>query len=149
MDNSLSMNLPQSRPLRLRVSSWLPSVVVVSIAWILFSAIATAQDTGSANSDALRMRVESGLEGRWKVGFPTWHRIELSANTDLTGTIEVQTVDGDGNGVVYSDPAWSFQIASEVIRKDVDFPAPFGPSRPTISPDPTRNETPWTTLRRP
>jgi hypothetical protein len=58
------------------------------------------------------MRVESGLEGRWKVGFPTWHRIELSANTDLTGTIEVQTVDGDGNGVVYSDPAWSFQIAS-------------------------------------
>lgn len=62
-------------------------------------------------SDEVSLSVRSGLEGRWKVGFPTWHRVQVEVTRALTGTLEIQTFDGDGNGVTYSDPKWVFQAS--------------------------------------
>lgn len=86
-------------------------VILGVILSVVSSVYGIAQETSSGQSDAITFKVRSGLDGRWKVGFPTWHRIEIQAARELTGTLEIQTVDGDGNGVTYSDPGWSFQAA--------------------------------------
>jgi hypothetical protein len=67
------------------------------------------------------VRVQSGIANRWKVGFLTWHRVEIENQQSdsagvgtgvepLAGMIAIETVDGDGNPVIYSDPAWKFQL---------------------------------------
>jgi hypothetical protein len=67
-------------------------------------------ESALADPSDVRLSVRSGLEGRWKVGFTTWHRVQVESPRSLSGVLEIQTVDGDGNSVRYSDPKWSFQV---------------------------------------
>jgi hypothetical protein len=67
-------------------------------------------ESALADPSDVRLTVRSGLEGRWKVGFTTWHRVQVESPRSLSGVLEIQTVDGDGNSVRYSDPKWSFQV---------------------------------------
>lgn len=87
-------------------------VIVSSITYLSLPALGAMQESESTADSGLQIRVRSGLDGRWKVGFPTWHRVELNSSRSISGILSVQTVDGDGNGVTYSDPNWSFQVAS-------------------------------------
>jgi len=78
---------------------------------------------------AYRVRVETGFADRWKIGFLTWHRVHVGLNEaggdSFSGMIAVETVDGDGNTVVYSDPAWTFQVEGALDGK-VDVYAKHG-----------------------
>lgn len=60
--------------------------------------------------------IESGLNGVWKVGFETVHRIELLSETETSLLIELDTVDGDGVGVRYRSAEWKVHLrASEPL----------------------------------
>lgn len=59
---------------------------------------------------SIECQVTSGLDGIWKVGFPTRHLIEIKSAKPVSGLVSIQTVDGDGVSVVYQDPSWSFDI---------------------------------------
>jgi len=96
-----------------RLESFLVWMTLIAAACCLSICGVRAQDAGTVPvKGELSFSVRSGLAGLWKVGYPTWHRIEIQASRELSGTIEVQTVDGDGNGVVYSDPAWVFKTSA-------------------------------------
>ncbi|MFM8262226.1 MAG: hypothetical protein ACKN9S_08110 [Pirellula sp.] len=86
-------------------------IIVAIILSVAFCAVGIAQESATGRIDTIDLKVRSGLEGRWKVGFSTWHRVEINATEELTGWLEIQTVDGDGNELAYSDPGWSFQAA--------------------------------------
>jgi len=86
-------------------------IVVAIILSVSLCAVGISQESATRRIDTIDLKVRSGLEGRWKVGFPTWHRVEINASEELSGWLEIQTVDGDGNELAYSDPGWSFQAA--------------------------------------
>ncbi|MFM7929677.1 MAG: hypothetical protein ACKO9Q_18380, partial [Pirellula sp.] len=86
-------------------------IIVAIILSVALCAVGIAQESATGRIDTIDLKVRSGLEGRWKVGFSTWHRVEINATEELTGWLEIQTVDGDGNELAYSDPGWSFQAA--------------------------------------
>jgi hypothetical protein len=93
-----------------------------------------------ADPSDVRLSVRSGLEGRWKVGFTTWHRVQVESTRSLSGVLEIQTVDGDGNSVRYSDPKWSFQVGPGTAAS-IDVYAKHGRSdRPTLICLPSRSE---------
>jgi len=47
-------------------------------------------------------RVQLGIVGLWKIGYPTQAQVTVSAgDEDLNGSIEIETVDSDGVGVIY------------------------------------------------
>lgn len=54
--------------------------------------------------------IQSGLNGVWKVGFETVHRIELVSESDASLQIELDTVDGDGVGVRYRSAQWRVRL---------------------------------------
>ena len=101
---------------------------------MLVSGAAKAAQSGE---EPYLVRAQSGIANRWKVGFLTWHRIEIQGRVEqqnraenakqqqdgasagsgagsLAGMIAIETVDGDGNPVIYSDPAWKFQLDEKV-----------------------------------
>jgi hypothetical protein len=63
------------------------------------------------NDRSIECKVESGLDGIWKVGFPTRHLIEIKSSKATSGLVSIQTVDGDGVPVVYRDPSWAFDTS--------------------------------------
>jgi len=74
----------------------------------VFSALQSPLENDS--SDQLIQSVSTGLNGYWRVGFTTQHRITLKANRQVSLVVEVQTVDGDGISIVYSDANWSVDL---------------------------------------
>ena len=63
-----------------------------------------------ASADRLIQSVSTGLNGYWRVGFTTQHRITLKAKRQVSSVLEIQTVDGDGISIVYSDSNWSVDL---------------------------------------
>jgi hypothetical protein len=60
-----------------------------------------------AETKSLLESVQVGLDGTWKVGFDTTHRVVFSpAERNQTVELQLQTVDGDGVTVVYRDERW-------------------------------------------
>ena len=60
-----------------------------------------------AETKSLLESVQVGLDGTWKVGFDTTHRVMFSpAERNQTVELQLQTVDGDGVTVVYRDERW-------------------------------------------
>ena len=115
---SKPLRWPASRPQGF-FSAGVLKLICFLIAWVLGIDLpqtlgqepAQQSTRGPALADPsdVRISVRSGLEGRWKVGFTTWHRVQVESTRSLSGVLEIQTVDGDGNSVRYSDPKWSFQ----------------------------------------
>lgn len=64
----------------------------------------------NVSTDQLIQSVRTGLNGYWRVGFTTQHRITLKANRQVSLIVEIQTVDGDGISIVYSDSNWSVDL---------------------------------------
>ena len=127
----VSLNISATFSLR---SSLVFSLVCASAILILVSGAAKAAQSGE---EPYLVRAQSGIANRWKVGFLTWHRIEIQGRVEqqnraenakqqqdgasagsgagsLAGMIAIETVDGDGNPVIYSDPAWKFQLDEKV-----------------------------------
>ncbi len=96
--------------------------LVAGMVWGPGEGILSAQEI--TGSDSIRVRVDIGLGGFWKVGFPTRTVVEVtSGSADVDGLIELQTVDGDGVPVVYQSEAWRVKLSPkstarlEVIAK--------------------------------
>jgi len=97
------------------------SLVFSSAILMLFGGVVNA---AQVEGGPYLVRAQSGIANRWKVGFLTWHRVEVakqqggspsvgSGAESLAGMIAIETVDGDGNPVIYSDPSWKFQLDSK------------------------------------
>jgi len=105
-----SSDKPWLDGLRPRYLRFLLLAIVWAIVLLVSARYASGQAELSREQD-VRISVRSGLDGRWKVGFPTWHRVEVQCSRPVSGMLSIQTVDGDGNGVTYSDPKWGFEVA--------------------------------------
>jgi len=79
------------------------SLMMATLVW--WPSLSLGQEVRS-----IECQVTSGLDGIWKVGFPTRHLIEIKSAKPVSGLVSIQTVDGDGVPVVYQDPSWSFDI---------------------------------------
>jgi hypothetical protein len=89
-----------------------------------------ASPTQEDSTDRLIQSVSTGLNGYWRVGYTTEHRITLKANRRVSLIAEIQTVDGDGVSIVYSDSHWSIDLESGAST-DVFVYAKHGrPNRP-------------------
>lgn len=96
-----------------RLLSPLSIISLMMATWIWWPSLALGQENASVSC-----RVESGLDGLWKVGFPTRHVVEVQSSKPIAGLISIQTFDGDGVPVFYRDPSWSFDLqAGESARK--------------------------------
>jgi hypothetical protein len=62
------------------------------------------------DAGAIQCRVASGLNGIWKIGFPTRHFVELQSSRPIEGFLSIQTVDGDGVPIFYRDARWAFSL---------------------------------------
>jgi len=71
--------------------------------------------------ETILVRVDMGLGGIWKVGFPTRTVIDIQAGSKpLIGLIEIQTFDGDGVPVIYRSDDWTVELnANEKLRTEV------------------------------
>jgi hypothetical protein len=86
----------------------LAQLLLLTLAFLIFLGLT---EHGAAQQSDPSISVAMGLGGYWKVGYPTQTKIDIQAGSQaLTGRVEVQTCDGDGVGVVYSDPAWQVQL---------------------------------------
>jgi len=86
-----------------------------------------------AETKSLLESVQVGLDGTWKVGFDTTHRVMFSpAERNQTVELQLQTVDGDGVTVVYRDERW--RVALEAGKpSDISLIARHGRSgRPMV-----------------
>jgi hypothetical protein len=77
--------------------------------------VARSQDGTTAGqkvaASGVELRVEMGMAGTWKVGYPTRTMISvLAGDTNISGRLEIQTYDGDGVPVVYESPDWRVQL---------------------------------------
>jgi hypothetical protein len=82
------------------------AITLLSMAtWIWWPSLTFGQD-----NSLIDCRVTSGLDGIWKVGFPTRHVVEVESSEPIAGQVSIQTVDGDGVPLVYRDPSWSFEL---------------------------------------
>lgn len=73
------------------------------------------QPSGGSEIEAvggLIQSVSSGLNGNWRVGYTTPHRISLQSPSNVSLNAEIQTVDGDGVSIVYADSAWSIDLVA-------------------------------------
>lgn len=75
---------------------------------------------------SVECKVVSGLDGMWKVGFPTRHSVEIRSSQPVAGTVSIQTVDGDGVSVVYRDPSWSFDLREGTASVTIEVIARHG-----------------------
>lgn len=62
--------------------------------------------TESPGTGSIIQGIESGLGGTWRVGYTTQHRISVKGKSGTPMRAEIQTVDGDGVLVNYSDTDW-------------------------------------------
>lgn len=73
--------------------------------------VALSQPDSINAENSISMRARMGLGGVWKVGFPTQTTLDLaSSDSEVSGSIQIQTCDGDGVNVVYTDPTWLFTL---------------------------------------
>lgn len=76
--------------------------------------------------EPITCRVSSGIDGIWKIGFPTRHIIEIESSKPLAGHLSIQTVDGDGVPIVYRDPAWGFDLGTGSPSAKIEIIAKHG-----------------------
>jgi hypothetical protein len=92
----------------------LQSTTTHLIAVLCFFGIAVAsvgENRVQAETASLLESVQVGLDGTWKVGFDTTHRVVFSpAVRNQTVELQLQTVDGDGVTVVYRDSRWKITL---------------------------------------
>ncbi|XZE33957.1 hypothetical protein SH501x_004761 [Pirellulaceae bacterium SH501] len=82
--------------------------------WIGFAVLCASTARGNDGQGVVIRSIYSGLNGVWKVGFETVHRIELISEVDSSLALELDTVDGDGVGVRYRSAEWTVHLkASE------------------------------------
>ncbi|AMV32172.1 hypothetical protein VN12_08615 [Pirellula sp. SH-Sr6A] len=82
----------------------------VSVSLSLF----TGGNVSGADTDAgeVIQSIRSGLNGVWKVGYETVHRVELSSDRDLSVVLELDTVDGEGVGIRYRSADWKADLSA-------------------------------------
>ncbi len=85
---------------------WLPvACYLVS----MLSPLACCADSPSRGQPSVEIRV--GIRNVWKVGYPTLHTITIQSDgVPMSGTIGLQTCDGDGVPVLYRDARWRFAV---------------------------------------
>lgn len=68
-------------------------------------------NTASSQS-SVQISVQTGIQNVWKLGYPTRHVVQIkSGNNAAQGTVVVDTFDGDGVPVSYSNQAWKVDLA--------------------------------------
>lgn len=76
--------------------------------------------------ESVRCEVSSGLDGIWKIGFPTRHVVRIESSRAVSGQISIHTVDGDGVPVVYQDDSWTVDLRSEKPSAEIEIIARHG-----------------------
>lgn len=76
--------------------------------------------------------ISSGLNGYWRVGFTTQHRIKIKANRNVSVIAEIQTVDGDGISITYSDSEWAIDLEAGRPAEIVVYAKHGRPNRPIV-----------------
>jgi hypothetical protein len=104
-----------------RLASPFPIFFLMMAALIWWPSVALGQ-----SDQPIECKVASGLNGIWKVGFPTRHLLEIKSASPLSGLVSVQTVDGDGVPVVYRDPSWAFDTQGGDSSAQVEVIASHG-----------------------
>jgi hypothetical protein len=75
-------------------------------ALLFFAWQGTAALSWAEQAEGIQVAVVTGISNTWKVGFPTRHRVTITSGKPFRGTVELQTVDGDGSSVRYRDSGW-------------------------------------------
>ena len=77
-----------------------------------FDSEAGAQSADVNATTSITFNASMGLGGVWKVGYPTQVILDIMSGSGLSGSVQIQTCDGDGVNVVYTDPSWVFKLQS-------------------------------------
>ena len=88
----------------------LPSLAEIAFSQEADSTVASPVATSNTAKADVSFVANMGLGGVWKVGYPTATTLDITSSEAISGTIQIQTCDGDGVNVVYTDPSWAFQL---------------------------------------
>jgi hypothetical protein len=93
------------------LSLWVAMLATGLLADRLNGQTPSAGGRGSGNQET----VVHGLDGVWKLGYPTRFRLPTATASTEKATLEVETVDGDGVPVIYRHASSKEQGAQEII----------------------------------
>ena len=72
----------------------------------------------SSSDSPVQFRVEMGLGGYWKVGYPTRFVVEVTTGSSpLDGLLEIKTFDGEGVEISYQSDSWRLNLAANTTSR--------------------------------